>query len=57
MKVMTMVNKDNCCQFCRSRKELCGAEPMQECLECGFLRYRDQPYTIDIPIKEEEDCE
>ena len=55
MKVMTMVNKDNCCQFCRSRKELCGPEPMQECLECGFLGYRDKPYTVDIPIREEEE--
>lgn len=55
MKVVTMANKDNCCQFCRSRKELCGPEPMQECLECGFLGYRDKPYTVDIPIREEEE--
>lgn len=52
---MEVINKENCCQFCRSRKELVGDEPMQECLECGFLKYRDKPYTFEVSAEEDED--
>lgn len=51
---METINKNNCCQFCRFRKELYKSLP-QECKECGFLGYRDKPYTVDIPVKEESD--
>ena len=50
---MEVINKSNCCQFCRYRKELYTTIVPQECKECGFLKYRDQPYTMDIPIKED----
>ena len=50
---MEVINKSNCCQFCRYRKELYKFDLPQECKECGFLKYRDQPYTMDIPIKED----
>lgn len=51
---MKMIAKENCCQFCKYRKELHTSLP-QECKECGFLGYRDKPYTVDIPVKEERD--
>lgn len=49
---MEVINKENCCQFCKYRKELYPTIP-QECKECGFLKFRDKPYTIDIPVEEE----
>ena len=51
---MEVINKSNCCQFCNYRKELYPTIVPQECKECGFLKYRDQPYTMDIPIKEDQ---
>lgn len=51
---MKVINKDNCCQFCQYRKELYSLVP-SECKECGWLNYRDQPYTVDIPVKEENE--
>lgn len=52
---MKVVDKNNCCQFCNFRKELYPSCVPQECKECGFVGYRDKPYTMDIPIKEERD--
>ncbi len=51
---MKVINKSNCCQFCKFRRELYVELP-QACKECGFLGYRDKPYTVDIPVKETED--
>ena len=50
---MNMINKEVCCQFCSYRKELCPTVP-QVCLECGFLNLREAPYTVDVPVKEED---
>lgn len=52
---MKVVDKNNCCQFCNFRKELYPSCVPQECKECGFIGYRDKPYTMDIPVKEERD--
>ena len=43
-----------CCQYCKFRKEL-YKDPPQECKECGFFSERYGPYTIQIPVYEEED--
>lgn len=48
---MTLPN--GCCQYCKFRKEL-YKEPPRECKECGFLNQRNQPYTVQIPVYEEE---
>ena len=50
---MEVTNKDNCCQFCTYRKELYSTVP-QACKECGFLGYRDKPYTMNIPVEEDK---
>ena len=50
---MEVINKDNCCQFCTYRKELYSTVP-QTCKECGFLGYRDKPYTMNIPAEEDK---
>ena len=50
---MEVTNKDNCCQFCTYRKELYATVP-QACKECGFLGYRDKPYTMNIPVEEDK---
>lgn len=50
---MEVINKDNCCQFCTYRKELYSTVP-QACKECGFLGYRDKPYTMNIPVEEDK---
>ena len=50
---MEVTNKDNCCQFCTYRKELYSTVP-QACKECGFLSYRDKPYTMNIPVEEDK---
>lgn len=52
---MKMIDKNNCCQFCNFRKELYPSGAPQECKECGFLGYRDKPYTMEIPVKEENE--
>ena len=51
---MKVINKSNCCQFCRYRKELYKGQVPKECKECGFIDYRDKPYTMDIPIEEDK---
>lgn len=53
-KTITVVNKSNCCQYCQFRKELYDKVP-QECIECGHLKYRNKPYTMELPISEEEE--
>lgn len=53
-KMITVVNKSNCCQYCKFRKELYKTVIPQECKECGHLNYRDKPYTMELPISEEE---
>ena len=50
---MEVTNKDNCCQFCTYRKEIYSTVP-QACKECGFLGYRDKPYTMNIPVEEDK---
>ena len=50
---MEVTNKDNCCQFCTYRKELYSTVP-PACKECGFLGYRDKPYTMNIPVEEDK---
>ena len=50
---MEVTNKDNCCQFCTYRKELYSTVPLA-CKECGFLGYRDKPYTMNIPVEEDK---
>ena len=50
---MEVINKENCCQFCTYRKELYSTVP-QACKECGFLGYRDKPYTMNIPVEEDK---
>ncbi len=53
-KTITVVNKSNCCQYCRFRRELYDKVP-QECKECGHLEYRNKPYTMELQISEEEE--
>ena len=48
---MTLPN--GCCQYCQFRKENYKDAP-QECKECGFFNERNQPYTVQIPVYEEE---
>jgi hypothetical protein len=40
------------CANCKLRKELYKQIP-QECLECGHLKWRDQPYSSEIPVYKE----
>lgn len=51
---MKVINKSNCCQFCSYRKELYKDQVPKECQECGFINYRDKPYTMDIPIEKDK---
>lgn len=50
---MEMINKEVCCQFCSYRKELYPEVP-QICKECGFLKLRNEPYTVEVPVKTED---
>lgn len=54
-KMITVVNKSNCCQYCQFRKEEYKTVIPQECKECGHLNYRDKPYTMDLPISISEE--
>ena len=51
---MEVINKSNCCQFCSFKKEYYPNLIPQQCKECGFLGYRDKPYTMDIPIEKDK---
>lgn len=45
-----------CCQYCQFRKENYKDAP-QECKECGFFNEREAPYTVQIPVYEEEESQ
>ena len=51
---MKVINKSNCCQFCQYRKELYKDQVPRECMECGFLDYRDKPYTTEVLVKKDK---
>ena len=54
-KVIDRITLPNgCCRNCKLRKEL-YKDPPQECKECGFFSQRNQPYTVQIPVYEEEE--
>ena len=41
------------CGNCKFRKECYGNIAPKECLECGFLNQRNEPYFVDIPVYKE----
>ena len=46
---------DNCCEYCKYRKELYPQSVLPEaCKECGFLGQRDLSYVTKLPVYEEE---
>lgn len=42
------------CRNCKFRKELWGATPPTECMECGFIGQRNAPYFSRIPVYEDD---
>lgn len=42
------------CANCKFRKEHYMTTIPQECLECGFLKERNEPYFVYIPVYKEE---
>ncbi len=53
IEYMTMRNKDVPCQNCQFRKEL-YTQPPKDCKECGWFSRRNEPYTFEMPIYEED---
>lgn len=53
IEYVTVRNKDVPCQHCQFRKELYKQTP-QDCKECGWFSRRNEPYTFEMPIYEEE---
>ena len=41
------------CQYCSDRKEN-YKEPTEDCKQCGHLKCRELPYTVQIPVYKEE---
>ena len=52
-----MTVEHSVCAYCQFRKEKYGKEPPEECLECGHLKWRNQPYSTEIPVYVEGDTE
>lgn len=49
-----MIVANSVCANCRFRKEEYSKEPPKECLECGYLNQRNQPYYSEVPVYKEK---
>ena len=53
VQYLIMRGTGSSCANCRYRIEIAGPEPGKDCLDCGWLRNRNDPYYGLVPVWEE----